>query len=362
MDRFTGPQRAFCVKQFYLNNGSLIIVRRLFRVEYDLHDLNQCPSTVLIKKWVKKFEETGSTLNVKQAGAARTCRSEENVLRVSASVRQNPDLSTRKRSAELGISRTSLRRILKSDLKLHPYKIQLVQKLKPNDFNLRKLYAETMLERFSNFDNILFSDEAHFHLNGHVNKQNCRYWSSENPKTKHQKPLHSPKVTVWAAISSKGIIGPYFFEDFYGRTITVNSTEYVKMLRLFLSPQLQEFAGYNRRTWFQQDGATCHTSNESLPVVKEMFPEKLISRRGDILWPPRSPDLSPADFFLWGYLKHRVYIHKPRTLLELKAKIREEMSAISRSLCRRVLGNFRSRLEECRSQDGRHLTDIIFKK
>lgn len=135
MDRFTGPQRAFCVKQFYLNNGSLIIVRRLFRVEYDLHDLNQCPSPGLIKKWVKKFEETGSTLNVKQAGGPRTTRSEENALRVSDSIRRDPGLSTRKRSAELGISRTSLRRILKLDLKLHPYKIQIVQELKPNDLS-----------------------------------------------------------------------------------------------------------------------------------------------------------------------------------------------------------------------------------
>lgn len=113
MDRFTGPQRAYSVKQFYLNNFSLITVRRLFRVEYGLHDLSQCPSAPLIKKWVKKFEETGSTLNVKQTGGPRTSRSEENVQQVSASVRRDPGLSTRKRSAELGLSRTSLRRILK---------------------------------------------------------------------------------------------------------------------------------------------------------------------------------------------------------------------------------------------------------
>jgi hypothetical protein len=42
----------------------------------------------------------------------------------------------------------------------------------------------------------LMSDEAHFHLNGSVNKQNCRYWAANNPHEMHQKPLHSPKVTV----------------------------------------------------------------------------------------------------------------------------------------------------------------------
>ncbi|QQP32967.1 Uncharacterized protein FKW44_024168, partial [Caligus rogercresseyi] len=43
---------------------------------------------------------------------------------------------------------------------------------------------------------------------GSVNRQNMRYWSDTNPQKLHQKPLHSPKVTVWRAISSNGIIGP----------------------------------------------------------------------------------------------------------------------------------------------------------
>lgn len=74
------------------------------------------------------------------------------------------------------------------------------------------------------------------------------------------------------------------------------------MLREFFFPQLHEFEAYNSTTWFQQDGATCHTSNESLTVVNELFEGKLISRRKEIPWPPRSPDLTPLDFFLWGYL------------------------------------------------------------
>jgi len=52
--------------------------------------------------------------------------------------------------------------------------------------------------------------------------------------------------------------------------------------------------------WFQQDGATAHTANESMTIVRNMFPGYLISRLGDVPWPPRSPDLSTCDFFsLW---------------------------------------------------------------
>jgi len=58
---------------------------------------------------------------------------------------------------------------------------------------------------------ILRSDKAHFHLNGSVNKQNFRYWSTINPRQVHEHPLHCDRVTVWAAVAKFGVIGPYFF-------------------------------------------------------------------------------------------------------------------------------------------------------
>ncbi|GFU91209.1 uncharacterized protein TNCV_4925391 [Trichonephila clavipes] len=55
---------------------------------------------------------------------------------------------------------------------------------------------------------ILFSDEAHFWLNGYVNKQNCRIWSEANPQVYVETTLHSEKLTVWCALWAGGIIGP----------------------------------------------------------------------------------------------------------------------------------------------------------
>jgi hypothetical protein len=57
---------------------------------------------------------------------------------------------------------------------------------------------------------IIFSDEAHFHLSGYVNKQNCRIWGTENPHAVEEKPMHPQRVTVWCGFWSKGIIGPFF--------------------------------------------------------------------------------------------------------------------------------------------------------
>ncbi|GFW09111.1 uncharacterized protein TNCV_3082031 [Trichonephila clavipes] len=53
---------------------------------------------------------------------------------------------------------------------------------------------------------ILFSDEAHFWLNGYVNKQNCRIWSEANPQVCVETPLHTEKLTVWCALWAGGIL------------------------------------------------------------------------------------------------------------------------------------------------------------
>ena len=116
---------------------------------------------------------------------------------------------------------------------------------------------------------------------------------------KQGKPeIKTPKTFTFSKADSLGVIGPYFFGNARGNSVTVNSEEYVKMLREFFQPQLQQLVGYNNRSWMHQDGATCHISNESIPVAKEMFPNKLFSRREDIPWPLRSPDLTSADFFM----------------------------------------------------------------
>ncbi|GFU42235.1 hypothetical protein TNCV_4554171 [Trichonephila clavipes] len=53
---------------------------------------------------------------------------------------------------------------------------------------------------------ILFSDEAHFWLNGYVNKQNCRIWSEANPQVYVETPLHPEKLTVWCALWAGAIL------------------------------------------------------------------------------------------------------------------------------------------------------------
>ena len=91
--------------------------------------------------------------------------------------------------------------------------------------------------------------------------------------------------------------------------------------------------------YFQQDGATCHTSNETIALLREKFPDRVISRRSDQNWPPRSCDLIPCDFFLWGHVKDKVYANSPASIQDLKDRIREAIEDIGQPLCDLVMEN-----------------------
>jgi len=199
------------------------------------------------------------------------------------------------------------------------------------------------------------SDEAHFHLHGTVNKQSFLNWSAGNPHELHQCPTCDPKVTVW----SRGIIGPYFFEDEDGKAITVKSHLYTEIINEFLSPNLPPNSGI---LWFQQDGATAHTAVISIAALRRLFPQRVISRFGDVPWPPRSPDLSTPDFFLWCYLKSKVYSNRPTDLHALTENTREEIAKLSKETLQAVMRIFLTRVHLCIEEDGGHLKDIVHKK
>ncbi|GFT68868.1 transposable element Tc3 transposase, partial [Trichonephila clavipes] len=82
--------------------------------------------------------------------------------------------------------------------------------------------------------------------------------------------------------------------------------------------------------WFLQDGATCHTAHATIDLLKDTFGDRLISRFGPVNSPPRSCDLTPLDYFLWGYVKSLVYVGVSfsKTLDHLEDNIRRVIADI----------------------------------
>ena len=237
----------------------------------------------------------------------------------------------------------------------------MVHEILPQDYATRLRFCAKLTELLTDdpdfMKKIIMTDEAHFHLSGYVNKQNFRIWGTENPRVIQQRPLHPLRVTVWCGISADKIYGPYFFQDEDGNALTVNGERYRAMLENFLFPELDN----TQEMWFQQDGATSHTARETMNLLRTVFGNRIVSRFGNVNWPSRSPDLTPPDLFLWGYLKDRVYANKPQGLQQLKDNIINEIITIDQPVLASVMDQVQQRAAACEEADGRHLKDIIFK-
>jgi len=108
--------------------------------------------------------------------------------------------------------------------------------------------------------------------------------------------------------------------------------------------------------YFQQDVVTSHTSHASMAEIQSFFSDRVTSKG---LWPLRSPNLMPPDYFLWGYLKGRVYQNKPRNIDALKANITEEIQAVTADVLARTFQNMAHRVQSCLDANGGHFQHML---
>jgi hypothetical protein len=91
-------------------------------------------------------------------------------------------------------------------------------------------------------------------------------------------------------------------------------------------------------------------------MLKQFFDGRIISKN---LWPPLSPDLTPPDYFLWGYLKQVVYSNRPQTIEDLKQNIEVAMWNISEETLKKVVRNMVTRVNTCYAENGGHFQHLL---
>ncbi|CAH1962421.1 unnamed protein product [Acanthoscelides obtectus] len=224
-------------------------------------------------------------------------------------VRAHAD-AIRKLETVCGVSRRTVQRSLKAH-SFHPYKIHLVQELNEDDFDRRLQFYEDM-----------------------INRHNCRYWFDSNPRIYHEVHTQQPqKLNVWANTIDPALTA--IIENQNDRRYIAN------------------------RLIFQQDGAPPHYALRVRKYLDQTFPDRWIGRRGAIEWPPRSPDLSPLDFFMWGDLKGKIYATQPTSLEDLRQRIVNECLQITPQILQNVRQRFEQNLYYCMESHGGHFQHLL---
>lgn len=319
------------------------------RKEWQKEMEKPAPAESTFRLIFQKFNETGSVLDKQRSG--RPSLAEGDVDRIRDCFEETPKCSIRDAAKSLELPYETIRRTLKYTIGMKTFKTTRVHQLLPDDYEPRLSYCQQMKNLFdadpSFLKNLCFSDEAVFHLNGKVNTHNSVIWAYENPFSYEELPLKNPGLTVWAAMFEDKLIGPYFFES------TVTKESYLHMLQNYLVPQLKQCRRFSR-TVFQQDGAPAHWGLNVREFLNNNFPQRWIGRDGPIHWPARSPDLTPLDYFLWGYVKSLIYKDRPDSTDNLKQRIIDVFQEIPTEMLHKTFCNLIKRVDVCIDNNGGH--------
>ncbi|GFT28300.1 DUF4817 domain-containing protein [Trichonephila clavipes] len=330
----SAPDKALLVKLFYMNEESATIALRKFRVQKNVKS-GKGPITLAgLLKLVKRFEGTGKLEDRAQAG--RPCLKEARApyiaveMEAIASEAASGISSAREAARRLGLPPSSVRNILRRLLQLYPYKLQSCHELLPHRGEHLRSGPSLKWNRIP----------PGFLTSCGEMKLISRFMVTLTTITvTFERPLIHCPVNGWI-------------------TETVIAQRYLTLLRETVVPCLIQ-RGQISNVMFMQDGATSHTANPVKTFMIQTFGEdRIVSRRCRYPWPPRSPDLTPADFWLWRYLKSRVYLSGPSSLPEPKDAIRREVSSIHPDMLHSAVAGFVTRLEcllPCGGGHGEHI-------
>ena len=295
-------------------------------------------------KALKRLRETGSTQPRVRRTPERPVRTKKLIKSIREKLRRNPARSANKLAKEAHVSPSTMQRLLKSDLKVKPYKITKRQLLSEATKNKRFERAKMLLTRLSDDTQptVLWTDEKLFTVQAIHNSQNDRVWTKNKDSVsvekrtsfRRQKPA---SVMVWGGVTSSGQKSPLIFvED----GVKVNQHVYLDMLKEKVLPWVDTLPGDEGVT-LQQDGATAHTAN----LVQAWCKDNFKSFWSKELWPPSSPDLNPMDFGIWSILEQKACTQSHSSVEALKQKLIKSWDEIDvqtvRATCDQVIPRLR---------------------
>jgi hypothetical protein len=284
---------------------------------------------------------------------------ERDEITVLACVEATPTSSCRIVEREVGVPKTKVHRILRN-YKFKPYKIKIVHHLHPGDAERRLVFCNWYLQQIRNNINfartVIWSDEAYFTSSGIFNRHNTRHWTEENPHLIFERQRQGRFGFSVACF----ILGRQIAYRIYEGGLT--GERYLDILQDVI-PELLEDVPLALRNdiYFQQDGAPAHNAQQVTTFLQNRFQENWIGTNGPVRWPPRSPDISVLDFFLWGYIQHKVYRNRNRVPQELRNAVEVEFRNLRRRsvIVLNALRRITKMCQKCIRANGNHFEQFL---
>ncbi|KAJ4425894.1 hypothetical protein ANN_27520 [Periplaneta americana] len=317
-------------------DGNAVLARRLYQERYPQR---QCPDRKTFVRLHYRLCEYGK-FNSPGLGRGRprstTPEVQEEILEA---VNMTPSISTRRVVLQVNVPHTTAWRLLK-EYQLYLYHLQRVQALSPADYPARVRFYE-----------------AQFTRDGITNFHNQHVWAYENPRA--TVPFHHQvrfSLNMWAGIIGDRLVGPHVLVN------RLTGQAYTNFVENTIPHVLEDTPLINRQhIHFFHDGAPAHFSRTARRYLDRRFPDRWIGRGGPIAWPPRSPDLNPLDFYLWGHLKSLVYSSSVPDLESLRDRIVACSEDIYNTpgVWDRVCRSMRHRCEVCIQAGGGHFEHLL---
>ena len=307
----------------------------------------ECPSLFFVKKWDVEFQNGREILQDLPSSGRPTI--EENIVKVSAYIKNYPFSSARAISAALDISLNNVLTILKEKLHMKKKHSKYVPHILNDSKKVKRCHMSRQLLRFlSNASEkkllaTITCDESWFYLNYF---EEFAWLHDGEQIAKPKRLISDPEIMIFTAFSTAGIV----MIEMLPPNAKFNSTYMCEVILPKLVSEVRKIPGVkpNTKINIHMDNAKPHRSFKTTEKMKQLHLNVLPQ-------PPYSPDISPNDFFLYGYVKEKLKGKIHNTPEELLNSIIEIVQNIEKSVWIKVYKNWITRLRRVINNEGDYI-------
>lgn len=283
---------------------------------------------------------------------------ENETINVLACVAADPTTSLRNIEKDIGVVPSKSSHLLKTN-KFKCYKPRKTHHLHPGDSERRVQFCNWYLNMLREdelfFTKIIWTDETRITSDGIFNRHNNHLWADHNPHQQVNRVYQGRfGFNVWVALLGNRVLAYEVFEE------NLNSEIYFNILERHIISYLDNIPLQERESlFFQHDGAPPHNAAIVVNCLNTNFGEKWLANNGPIRWPARSPDITPLDFYFWGFLKNKIYSVRSNTVEELRENFEAALRSIKHLNIWNSMNGVRRRCQLCINANGLQFEHLL---